>query len=60
MITVDRIEDVAGQVIRDENPYVKVLSIPRFENGEWTAVAQVEGSLCLISLTVTPHPKENP
>lgn len=58
MITVERVEDVEGRVIREEAPYVKVLSRPRYENGQWTAVAQVEGMLAVISLEVTPQPEE--
>lgn len=52
MLIVDNINDVEGKVISNENPYVKVLNKPKFINDKWEAIAQVEGMLCVIELTI--------
>lgn len=53
------IEDVQDAVIREAGPYVKVLFVPKQdEHGQWTAVAQVDGTLAIVALTVTPIPPQ--
>lgn len=49
---------VAGQVIRNEGPYVKLLTNPRwnFTDERWEAVAQVDGCLAVIEVTVKQVP----
>ena len=51
-------ESCIGTVIRDEGPYVKLLSVPKQEDGQWTAVAQVDGTLAIIALTVLAATQE--
>ena len=54
------LQAAVGQVI-SEQPYVKLLTLPRYEQeeivpgmveGRWTAVAQVEEMLCVVELKV--------
>jgi len=59
---VNSVEEAEGRVIRNENPYVKVLATPHLVDGKWTALAQVDGMLAIIELKVTQHetiPKED-
>lgn len=57
----DNIGDCVGKVI-SENPYVKILNKPRYDEdeivpgfviGRWTALAQVNGTLAFVELKVT-------
>ena len=45
-----------GKVIRNEKPYIKLLTNPVYRNQRWEAVAQVDTMLCWIE--VTPVAKE--
>lgn len=57
---VTTMTDIVGQVISEE-PYVRILSRPRYQEyelvpgwvvGRWEAVAQVEGMLATVELSV--------
>jgi hypothetical protein len=53
---VKSLDDCADLVIR-EAPYVRLLTVPqRDADGRWTAVAQVEGTLALVEVTVREMP----
>jgi len=46
---VDKIEDVEGKWV---NEYVKVLTVPKFQDGMWKALAIVHQALCVIELNI--------
>lgn len=51
-LSLFKLEGYSGKVIRNEFPYVKLLTEPEFVHNRWEAIAQVEGSLALIEVTV--------
>lgn len=68
MIIVDNINEVIGKVIC-EHPYVKILTKPKLELYEglpgqvferWEAVAQVNETLAIVSLSVKSLSNEPP
>jgi hypothetical protein len=55
--------DIPGQeerVIRNEGPYVKLLTNPRwnFTDNRWEAVAQVDGTIAVIEVNVSRQEAE--
>lgn len=50
-VAPEQLEGWRGKVI-SEVPYVQLLSVPAWVDGEWRAVANVAGMLCLIEVTL--------
>ncbi len=49
------LEGYSGTVIREEAPFVKLLSNPSYDGRKWVAVAQVESSLATIEVSVKEY-----
>jgi hypothetical protein len=55
----ESLEAAAGAVI-SEAPYVELITAPQCYDGEWRALANVNGALCVVALKVTPEETTEP